>query len=514
MNATRLNEMIDAILDSIMPFLSRNGEEYQFIDPNDHVEITAHYGTSHFGTALIIIGRQRNDTELMSIGVNLLTSYCNNWGSYSSAADFHADFNLFALSLAVDVLERSDGWEDSIKHLKQVILTAQDNIHETVNWLPMRCYVNMKRYSWTNDGKYKEKVANLLKHINQATNCDGTIEDHLPYGESYNLQYNVSTVALLQLLRASGENIDIGKQINALINLISPDGDINYFGRGTNQIFAWGPWIYLLESTDNQIIASSALDYLENRLPKSLKNYNLLLNGIPGDSKYLWWDYHYFSVYAAHLLLWFALAVDSSWKKAIAIQNKRIDFNSIHLYSTEQWVCTIFDGRQRYLSERGPAIELIWSKKYGTLLKGCFGPWGGSFGNKWNYGGGAIHNYCGLFEIKDKPLPGIEKIRKKLHINKQVEFCHEIHPLFCNTKVSFQNDQISIIFELPKEMNAYINIPIFEDCGITLRNIGICADGKQIPCFVSMRIVNQYGWSSIIQSRKEQAKKWVLTINM
>ena len=129
-----------------------------------------------------------------------------------------------------------------------MVLSTPDSNNPTINWFPMRWYVNLIRYKWTSDEKFKLACDKCSTDIRAATYKDGFIDDRLPIGLSFNLQYDVATVAVLQYLRSNGENIDISVELGALLNAVAPDGDINYFGRGTNQIFAWGLWVYLLSS--------------------------------------------------------------------------------------------------------------------------------------------------------------------------------------------------------------------------------------------------------------------------
>lgn len=214
------------------------------------------------------------------------------------------------------------------KLIRDTVLRTSDSNHNTVNWLPMRWAVNQMRFQWTQKQAYCTACDACKKKIAQATWSDGFIDDRLPVGLSFNLQYDVATVAVMQYLRVQGNQVDIAKELGALLEAEAPDGDINYLGRGTNQIFAWGLWVYLLASSGQKAALNRAIAYLEKYLPIALKNNNLMLNDIPGEEKYMWWDYHYCSVYTAHLLMWLNLAKEH-FEKAIVVPEK--------IQSRKQW---------------------------------------------------------------------------------------------------------------------------------------------------------------------------------
>ena len=67
--------------------------------------------------------------------------------------------------------------------------------------LPMRWFVNKKRFEWTSVSKYIDIINHCRNTIAKATNADGGVEDRLPHGMSFNPQYDVATVAVLQYLR-------------------------------------------------------------------------------------------------------------------------------------------------------------------------------------------------------------------------------------------------------------------------------------------------------------------------
>ena len=112
-----------------------------------------------------------------------------------------------------DELEKDEEYSELCQEIKETIMKTADSRHFTVNWLPMRMFVNKHRYLWTNEKQYENTNCDLFNIIKKATNQDGFIEDLLPKGKSFNLQYNVATVAILQLLNDKGAEYSIEDNI-------------------------------------------------------------------------------------------------------------------------------------------------------------------------------------------------------------------------------------------------------------------------------------------------------------
>lgn len=384
-----------------IPWIVEQNGCMQFVDPIDNIEISTHYGATHAAVALIIFGREKGVDKYRKLGESLLRNVLMRWDSVKELADFHNDFNNFALCV-LDYYTQE--YHDSIC---ETVLSTEDSNHDTINWLPMRWFVNLCRFNWTGNNSYITICENCEKKIQAATYSDGYIDDRLPLGYSFNLQYNVATVGVMQFMRVIGEELDISKEVGALLNSVCPDGDINYIGRGTNQIFAWGPWIYLLASAELSEL-DRALSYLEERLPSTLKNHNIMLNDYAGEEKYLWWDYHYCSVYTAHILLWLVLAWRDTGKRTINPNLIINDSSGIQIHRTPSAFISVFNGRSGYLCERGPQIGAIWTINHGTMYKGSFGPWGKPFGERYNTHDVVLKNHLGLMDYR-RVLPFIER---------------------------------------------------------------------------------------------------------
>ena len=501
----QIEAMVSQLNDVTISWLQKSEDDFfRFIDPLDKEEISAHYGATHAAVAWIIWGIRTGNRNLTNYGIILLNSILDRWKQSTKLFSFHYDFNNFALCVAYDYLINIDSI--LAQRIKLTILTTPDSNNPTINWYPLRWYVNMKRYLWTREEKYDLLCKKCRRTIQEATFSDGFIDDRIPKGKSFNLQYDIATVGIMQFLRVRGEHIDISKEVGALLNIVSPDGDINYFGRGVNQVFAWGLWVYLLVSSGLPE-ASKALIYLQDGLHSMLKNENIMLNNWSGKEKYLWWDYHYCSVYTAHLLFWLVLSLEDSGKAIVEPKFIEPAESGIKVYRTNECFIVTFAGRSEYLSEKGSSIVLLWTKKNGILVKSCFAPWQGAFGNKYSFVDIVLRNYFGLLSVRMNTDISknryLSRIIKGLHIREK----ETIAPIFASVDIKIEKQEISIVFKKSDDKTFLINLPMLSNCKV------ICeVDGKEQPIFNTIKIRNQYDWVEVWQSRLLKGGKVKITL--
>lgn len=508
-HAISMTEQIKQLIELLLPVCASwiqkgtDGLE-RFVDPIDNEEISAHYGATHAAAAFIIWGKSTSNEPLYKQGLSLLQSILVRWNDSKKLPAFHADFNNLAVSMIEPFVD-----DEIAQTIRNIICDTEDSNHYTVNWLPMRWAVNKKRIEWKgDDNKYQRTIIKCKKIISKAINADGGIEDRLPYGISFNLQYDLATVAILQYLRVQGETIDLSKELGFLLNAMAPDGDINYQGRGTNQIFAWGLWVYLLASSGNAKNLSMALKFLEPRLKRMLDNNNMILNEWEGKEKYLWWDYHYASVYTAHCLLWLVMAYIDVDKARIAPVFPSTTETGLHIYRSENFFVSWFEGRTEYLAERGPAIAAIWTRKQGMICKGTFAPWQGSFGNKYIYEDVVLKNFCGLLEVKSNKDWSKNRYVHKLLPNLGNEVFCSFKAVFCPISVCENDGAAEITWNYDGSSELIFNFPtISENCMIKL-----FADGNEVSLFCNSAIKNQYGWMYLHQSRNLKCKQVITVI--
>lgn len=481
-------------------------------DPHDKKVISAHYAMSHTAAGILLENHDDN------IGHGLLKSLLRTWEDDCQEPAFHFDFNNFALCIILKQLKNIDAYQEKCDQIVQTLIKTQDSEHSTVNWLPMRYFVNYVREKETGLPQYQERMAQIKKQMRQAIWADGYVEDRLPKGLSMNLQYDLSTVAVMAFINEeTGEKrFDISELGNALIQAMLPDGDINYLGRGCNQIFAWGPWLYLLCSLGQKVYYEQSLSFLYEHVFSAIANDNLMLNSYAGEEKYLWWDYHYASVYLAHLYMWLVLAQKLGDKQeAVVPQLSTFGGESgIKVYRQEKSFVCIFGGRKEYLAEYGPVVAALWTQKYGMLHKGAFGPWQGAFGNQYSVSIAVMLNFLGLLKIRENSRINENRLLKKAGVQFPVAAGVELTPLLVPVSISKKNGQLSLVFSPKIKGRLVFNLPLGTKTIQPNTDVQLFIDGHSERLYAIGTIRNQYGVCDIMQTLPREGTVWELKIDL
>lgn len=382
------------------------------LDPIDKRVIGSHYSLSHYCVSLFIQSYLRKSSKLLKEANESLQYLLYTWDVFSHQADYHNDFNNFAIALLIALnREKMKGIisKSVEKTLEEKLLNSLDSNHMTVNWLAMRYFNNLMRYNLNNDSHFILKANNLLSSIRSAMNQDGLFDDLLPKGKSANPQYHTATLAVLVLIKQLKISLlkddSFDKSLHWLLTEVDPEGDFNYFGRGTNQLFGWGPFIFVLGSflplTADQF--SKSMNYLSVRLPLTLSNDNILLNEFSGNQRIWWWDYHHVSVYLAHSLMWLSLVqlfIDQGFKTFNTSYNNSRYSIDLDITKNDTFFAAVFKGRKHYLAESGPILCNLWIQKYGSVFKGPFGPFLDAFGHNYSVPRNIIANHFGILREK------------------------------------------------------------------------------------------------------------------
>lgn len=506
---------------SLLNNVSQYSDGYDaLIDPIDQERLGDHYGESHLCAALFLRAKRTQDYESLDMAKSLLKGLMQRYGEDRNSAQYHADFNNFAFCIIYHAL--CDMKSEMAVELESIIINLKASKNSTVNWLPMRAYVYYTKYEITHTKQYLHLANSIIRSIDKIAYDDGLLDDLFPKGTSFNLQYCISTIACLKFVHetfkestvASALNIDKG--IRTLSKLILPDGDINYLGRGCNQLFAWGPWIYIVRSTPG-IYKPTNISYFTDTYAKIINNYNLLLNELKGEKKLLWWDYHHYSVYAAHYLLWYELGKKNYDAESIDTNapgeaiNEEFE-SGLKIDRNANFFVVSFNGRNRYLTEKGPQIAAICSSKYGTIFKGGHGATRDHFGEKYFNPITAYLNHFGLIELHTRPSKARNRVERKLHdliVHKANTLA--IMPKYLLKNVILNESELILHFRGRRRKEMAFSIPVPERMDIN-SCMTLYADNRPISLRIISKMYTQYGICDLYISDCQNANEWKLAI--
>lgn len=483
-----LTEYTKEILNEALSMVYIENGHYIYRSVDEDEEVDLHYGQSHLAVALLILGISTDCQNFIKLSENLIRSYLLKARALCNDNSYHADFNNFAFVIYCSKTENQELKDE----LSKFIVSSKDSNHMTVNWLPMRMHVNLFRHSLSNERKYRLRYQEVSKKFERAINGDYLIEDQQPFGVSFNTQYSISSLALLHFHRGSIDSKTDISFYKSLKTLILPDNDINYLGRGAGQIFAWGPWIYLLSASKDTGRLNSALRYLKENF--HVKSGNLFMTPLHANSRYQWYDYHRFSVYLGHLAFWLALAQDSPFEFGHNIEVYNGDrLTGIRRYQGSVGGAILFEGRSEYFSERGPMISALWINEQ-VVFKAPLGPFLGRFGNDNSYSSSFL-NQIAIFSVVGNKWK-IPFTRRS--VTAVVKPRLSIPKTFIDIVVD-DKERLIITFSLKRLTVGFLNIPVLDvDC---LKYVKVCVDGEEINLLKTGTIIQIIGELSIFQSK-------------
>lgn len=502
---------IRKVIELAFEFALKNVKHGEYIDPVVGTEVHTHYGHTHLAYSLLFSGVHFANQEHEQLGRRILKRVIGNWNEWSKDKEFHHDFNNFALAL---ILELLDEGSPLFRDVESILLKNTNSKHNTINWLPMRVYVNEQRSVISANNQFRRTNKSLIRTIDDAMNSDGGIEDLLPKNLSFNLQYNISTLALLQFLNV---NADLGKDLSSELSFVLskklPDNDINYMGRGANQLFGWGPWLYLLSSSSQTDKLMEATVFIHSCLSSLQETDSVFLNK-HSNTRNLHWDYHYSSVYLAHLLLWTCLAYRDIGSNRVDLKHEVVprETSGLNKVENEGSGYVTFAGRSKYLAEKGPVICALFFSDIGVFFKGSNGPWPGQFGDK-NFSPINHYLHFGLLEMSRRKRYRSRFLRKALFLFGE-NYRYEIQPLFSLTGIEIINiNSIEVYFDIDfRRGKEYIlNVPVFERLDEFL-NIELIVNGKARSVCSELITSNQYESLKVRQYKLNEKSSQYLRI--
>lgn len=480
-------------------------EQQEIIDPDAKKEIGSHYALSHYMAAFLILGQNLNNKTFLEYSNSIFNHILATNDRYIKYPDYHNDFNNFIWALLIQLDNCNIISIDSTlkQKLTSLLLSTPDSNHDTVNWLCMRAFNNAVRFNTKKSKQYDSVHKQCIQKILKAINNDGYIEDRLPKGYSANLQYHIFSLAILLLSKtlnlSTVDDSILTKATYFTLKAITPEGDCNYIGRGCNQIFAWGPLFFILKfiPNTNQKKKSAESFFYKNFTSKNA--FSLLLENASDISADFLWDYHFVSVYQAHLLLWLSLSkLENIGSSKISTENETLNISSIHIFQGRKYYSVINPGTKHYLCEQGPSIAYLSILNKYVLHKGEFGPYFTPFGNRNLSKYNAYANSIGIY---------VEKHQRKNYI------LHHIFPK--NIIFEETEDSLNIHFTLKSNIKTgqlYFPIPI--DDILFPKSSHILVNNKQYDFKKIATIQSLFGWRDLYASQIfTDTKKITLVIN-
>ena len=381
---------------------------------------------------------------------------------------------------------------------------SKDSIHYTVNWLPMRIIVNRFRWELTGLAKFKIKAEKLEDKLRLAFNSEGFFEDRLPLGTSFNLQYAISTLAILDYGDIQIKDVNFDEAFIALRNERDFTNDINHYGRGANQIFAWGPWIYLCAKRGDLTGLKYAMNFLEKRLSTSLENNNIHLNEYEGRDGFFWTDYHYCSVYFAHLYFWLSLAKQSLAISKEIVPAEKITENECHkLNIFGPFKVTSYPGTSEYTCERGPRISTITHPTLGAFIKSSTGPFEDFFSQKYSTRLIASGNIFGFTSTvyRGRLLTKVFKIKRK----------YKTVDLWPSYSISYVDDVLRVSWNISAFGDVRLSLPLLKSRSRDI-NYRVLVDERLVSNREVGEIKGVYGENVLIET--EQISGSLVTLEL
>jgi len=383
MNYSKLQKIVDIIYEYLTAQEQDDGK-YPFrialLDPVANRIVGSHYALSHYCAGLYLQSHLKKNNAIRKRADAVFRYVLDTHHDFLKEFDYHHDFNNFAWALLLKLNTQLSGLLPDMTRqaCARLLIETGDSRHIAVNWLPMRAFNHMVRAELTGKNKFYRKGERLLKEIFAVKNADGFFEDSLKKGTSANPQYHLFTVTVLLVGKHfqcfEFDMKELHDSIGLVIKHIDPDGDFNYYGRGTNQIFGWGPMLFILKNLPVfgsyfEKCSSFVLSHIQN----CLQNNGLLLENSIEHQFVTWRFYHYATVYISHLFFWLSVAQTLR----LSICSSEIDLpqsNNINILSSDRFFCAVFKGRKRFIAEKGPMLCNLWVKKRGSIFKGPFGP--------------------------------------------------------------------------------------------------------------------------------------------
>jgi hypothetical protein len=385
-------------------------------DPIDGFVPGDHYGTSHYALAY---------TGLVSRGIR------SDFGVIERALDFqgrtgsqyafskaepHWEFNNYAWLETSEILSRI-GEHDLANRIQNYLLSAPRHIRPfATNWKAMLGHLlirlgrqTARPHLYLLGRFYRYQVFRAVDHGGSIADIKGLALSR-PKGKSYSLQYHLYTAALLArhaLVRADSQSRQGALKAAVYASeLMDPDGDCNFKGRGQRQIFGYASAIYLfvacakLEPMRAEFWLGQAgrvFKYLSGWQRKD-GSFPLVLHEFPDDMHIGWHDYHHLTVYNAFVAAWLSLALldlQSTTERIGHTEPKQMSGKQLWydrpsgtlVARTSAYHICVSKGETYYETDCGFTPHHIWITGMGTICSCPGGPDSDRYGERYRQPG-------------------------------------------------------------------------------------------------------------------------------
>jgi len=365
-------------------------------DPVDGYVPGDHYGSTYFAWLGALLYKNTNEADIMNsirMAAEFHFSTSKEEYFFSEWQLYHWDFHNHALLETYRLIKDKLSDVEKKVWIRELRNSKENRKNLLTNWVLMRAYSDMLRYTIFNDEINRWKCWINLLYTTLSRHKDGCYDDRR--NRSRPIQYHVFVLALLHRIYLLNSSNIIKKYfltgLNYFVKFIDPDGCFNYTGRGQEQIFGYASAIYVLEAA--KILDPINANYYDGYLCKMWNHlnqyqvndegyYHLVLNNHEDKEMYGWYDYHHLTVYNAFLAVWIGLADElqnrSSIKKNVKYNRKFFNINfkptrTTIIYRPEYYI-VFSGGASDYLSEPGITPYHIWFKDIGWVFSCPNGP--------------------------------------------------------------------------------------------------------------------------------------------
>jgi hypothetical protein len=471
-------------------YLSKSLKNEGLFDVIEKSILPNKYGNSFFSLFSGLLYHETKKTiwkERMKKSLN--AELINTQNRFKNRDLFRWEFKNYALLKLYGLIMKDPHEKGLVRKLRKRLLTMQHLESFQTNWIAMRAVNYLLRHNYFHNKKDLRIAQKELNKVLKRQNKDGFFWD---YHNHHTFQYHAYILALLiqfYEIKPSNElNRAIEKGIAFLINITSPEGDCNYYGRGQKQLFGYTSAIFALAKWSSISKNKTCAEYAR-LIYKYIKPYVTKNSIVANDNQKEragWYRYNYLTDYLSfggvYLVLSQKVLPDLSKGDLPKIKEDEIFYHSLGIFikqTKEYFICinsSSLDSTQLgnliYIFPKtvacsgGPPINMVTNKK--------------------DY----LENYTGIVENNYNPLFGkIGRLNKK---NNQLEISYELKEYSLKQSFLLDKNLILKIIIQPKKL-------------IKLKPLHYIALDKlksSIPCFPKGKIITPEGYMHLFEAKE------------